>query len=158
MPSFCQENNALEFNSFSSSGGIYQLEKINDGIGFSASIDLEFSLGNHLLTPNINVGYGILNKDDILKNAVHLFIETNFLYGRQFEILDTVYFRLFSGVGFTEQTKLKNASSGGSLNIPLRGQLLFNLSDSFCVGIQSQISFNTINDIYMYHFFLRFRF
>jgi len=151
-----EDSSSLEFKSLTHALGFYQLEKLDGRSGISASFQATFQINNHLLASSTAVGYGILNEEEILKNVIHTFFDINILYGREFEIIDKVFIDVFSGIGYLKQTKLKNASQGSSLNIPVRAKLMFAVSDRMGLGFLSQFNFNSKNNISMYQFFLQF--
>lgn len=151
------QNSTLEFESFTGSGGIYHLEKIKDRIGISGSLEATFSLNKNLLSITWSFGYGVLNRDEILKNTIHLFSELDLLYGRSFEFIPNVHFAIFSGIGITEQSKLKNKDNGTSFTVPIRGKLIYKAS-RFRFEIISHLNFNSQNDIYMYQVLLGYDF
>lgn len=150
------ENSYLKGASYDT--GFYQLEKLKGKTGFSGTLQITIPVNEHLISSCLSVGYGILSdaKDNVLKNSIHLFSELDLLYGRSFRIIENVDFRLFSGIGITAQSKLKNQDEVFSLTIPVRAKLLYHISQNFSIGIVSHINFNAINDIYMYQLALQF--
>tara|TARA_B100000809_G_scaffold266344_1_gene328614 strand:- start:3020 stop:3556 length:537 start_codon:yes stop_codon:yes gene_type:complete len=154
--SFSQDSSSLTFKSLTHAVGFYQLQKLDGRSGISVSFQATFQINNHLLASSVAVGYGILNEEEILKNTIHTFFDINLLYGREFEIIDNVLIDVFSGIGYLKQTKLKNASQGSSLNIPVRAKLMFAASDRVRLGFLTQFNFNSENNISMYQFFLQF--
>ena len=151
-----EDPSGLQFKSLTHAIGFYNLEKLKGKTGLSVSFQATFEINDHLLASSFAVGFGISNEDDILKNLIHSFVDINVLYGREFKILDNLYVDVFTGVGYLEQTKLKNASQGSSLNIPVRAKLMLAASDRMRLGFLSQFNFNSKNNISMYQFFLQF--
>nr|WP_321235728.1 hypothetical protein [uncultured Psychroserpens sp.] len=150
------DKSGFQFKSHSHAIGFYKLEKLKGKSSISASFQLTFQIDKHLLASSFALGSGILNENDILKNTIHSFADINILYGREFQIIDDVIFDIFSGIGYLEQTKLKNSDQGANLNIPIRAKLMFLTSKRTRFGFLSQLNFNSINDISMYQFFLQF--
>lgn len=153
-----KQSSGLEFKSMTHALGVYNLEKLKGKTSLSLSSQVTFQTNKHLLGLSFALGSGILNEDDILKNSIHFFADINLLYGREFEIVEDVKIDIFSGIGYLEQTKLKNNDQGGSLNIPIRSKLMFVASKRTRFGFITQLNFNSKNDIFMYQFFLQFEF
>jgi hypothetical protein len=150
-----EESSGLQFKSLTHAIGFYNLEKLKGKTGLSVSFQATFEINDHLLASSFAVGFGVSNEDDILKNLIHSFVDINVLYGREFEILDNLYVDIFTGVGYLEQTKLKNNNQGVSLNIPVRAKLMFAVSNRIKLGALSQFNFNSKNEISMYQFFVQ---
>ncbi|MDO1502512.1 hypothetical protein Q2T40_20445 [Winogradskyella maritima] len=148
----------FKFHNITTGTGAYTLEKIKGNRGFSVSITTNFRIKKNVIGINWNGGFGASNKDDILKNAIHSYSEINLLYGREFNIARNLFLNAYAGFGFTDQTKLRDDRTEGTVGFPVRSEIVFKASKWIDVGAIGNVNFNKRNNIHSFQVLLRFNF
>jgi len=135
-----ESKDKLSFHSFS----ITPLEIFfsdNSG-GFALSADLSYALRKNIFTFSGSIG-----EEFTIWGRAKGFKQLNFMYGREFELIDWLFIDTHAGLGvlFYDDPYDFTLTKAGVL---LLTKLRFKTGDKFSIGLSFQVNTNSIKNIY----------
>jgi hypothetical protein len=134
------QNDKLSFNSFS----ITPLEIFfyDNSDGFALSADVSFALRKNIFTFS-----GAISEEFTIWGRGEKFKQLNFMYGREFELIDWLFIDTHAGLGvffYNNPNNFKVTKAG----VPLLTKLRFKTGDKFSIGLSFQANTNSVKNIY----------
>jgi len=146
----------LKFRSISAGFGICAGE-INDG-GINGYLDVTTAYDKNLFSFAYSTG-----AEFELFDASRNYTEIAALYGREINLSRIIKIESYIGLAYfnvnykNDDTNF-NSKSESAIGIPLKVKLLFYVSKNFALGLNPNITFNSIENIYSANFILQYKF
>ena len=146
----------LKFRSISAGIGICAGE-INDG-GINGYLDVTTAYDKNLFSFAYSTG-----AEFELFDASRNYTEIAALYGREINLSRIIKIESYIGLAYfnvnykNDDTNF-NSKSESAIGIPLKVKLLFYVSKNFALGLNPNITFNSIENIYSANFILQYKF
>lgn len=144
---FAQEStNSLRMRSISTGFGLFSGEQYDGGLNFYIDATTEFK--KNLITLSYNGG-GELQIFDSSRD----FKEYGLLYGRELTSINFFKIEAHTGIALFKEvykdgsTNFKEVSET-TIGLPIKVKLLFYVSDHFALGLNPNITINSLNTIY----------
>jgi hypothetical protein len=137
--------------------GTYKISNRNSYAVISAAIDLTAIYNSNLFSLSNNIGFGF-GKNENSNTDFEGFYEVDLLYGREFELSESIRLETHTGLGFISQNNSTDSDEKQSLAFPIKLKFLYYTGQHFALGLNPNASFNKTNAIYSLNFLFHINF